>query len=119
MLDASPKRMPQTAPVIASTPRHQAKPADPCAMVLFGATGDLTKRLVMPALYNLARTKVLPEQFALIGVARADRTTESWRNQHLPIYPAGSAGPGEADALLARDRRRWRTIEDDADGKSS
>ena len=49
-----------------------AKPADPCAMVIFGATGDLTKRLVMPALYNLARTNVLPEQFALIGVARAE-----------------------------------------------
>ena len=50
----------------------QPKPADPCAMVIFGATGDLTKRLVMPALYNLSRTKVLPEKFALIGVARAD-----------------------------------------------
>jgi glucose-6-phosphate 1-dehydrogenase len=48
-----------------------AKPADPCAMVIFGATGDLTKRLVMPALYNLSRTKMLPENFALIGVARA------------------------------------------------
>ena len=50
----------------------EAKPADPCAMVIFGATGDLTKRLVIPALYNLSRTKVLPEQFALIGVARAE-----------------------------------------------
>ncbi len=39
-------------------------------MVIFGATGDLTKRLVIPALYNLVCTKVLPEQFALIGVAR-------------------------------------------------
>ena len=49
-------------------------------MVIFGATGDLTKRLVMPALYNLARTKVLPENFALIGVARAEETVESWRD---------------------------------------
>ena len=40
-------------------------------MVIFGAGGDLTKRLVMPALYNLARTKLLPENFALIGVDRA------------------------------------------------
>ena len=38
-------------------------------MVIFGASGDLTKRLVMPALYNLSRTKVLPEKFAFIGVA--------------------------------------------------
>jgi glucose-6-phosphate 1-dehydrogenase len=50
-------------------------------MVIFGATGDLTKRLVVPALYNLLRTKVLPDQFALIGVARTDGTTESWRDQ--------------------------------------
>ncbi len=56
-------------------------PADPCAMVLFGATGDLTNRLVVPALYNLARTNVLPAQFSLIGVARADQTTQSWRDQ--------------------------------------
>jgi glucose-6-phosphate 1-dehydrogenase len=62
-------RMPHTAQAAQSPPRHQAKSADPCAMVIFGATGDLTKRLVMP--YNLCRTKVLPEQFALIGVARA------------------------------------------------
>ena len=82
MLDAPAKdRTPQTAQVIACPPRRQAKPADPCAMVIFGATGDLTKRLVMPALYNLARTKVLPEHFALIGVARAEGTAESWRDE--------------------------------------
>jgi len=57
-------------------------PADPCAMVIFGATGDLTKRLVIPALYNLARTKVLPEKFALIGVSRSVGTVEDWR-KHL------------------------------------
>jgi hypothetical protein len=39
-------RMPQTAQAVQSPPRHQAKSADPCAMVIFGATGDLTKRLV-------------------------------------------------------------------------
>ena len=51
-------------------------------MVIFGACGDLTKRLVIPALYNLSRTKVLPEKFALIGVARTEGTSESWRD-HL------------------------------------
>jgi glucose-6-phosphate 1-dehydrogenase len=49
-------------------------------MVIFGGTGDLTKRLLMPALYNLARTKMLPENFALIGVARAEGTAQSWRD---------------------------------------
>jgi len=81
MLDAPANRMPKIAQVVACPPRRRAKPADPCAMVIFGATGDLTKRLVMPALYNLARTKVLPEQFALIGVARAEGTAESWRDE--------------------------------------
>jgi glucose-6-phosphate 1-dehydrogenase len=81
MLDAPANRMQPTSQVIACPPRRRAKPADPCAVVIFGATGDLTKRLVMPALYNLARTNVLPEQFALIGVARAEGTAESWRDE--------------------------------------
>jgi glucose-6-phosphate 1-dehydrogenase len=80
-MDDRPVRMPKTAEVVQAPPRRQAKPADPCAMVIFGATGDLTKRLVMPALYNLSRTNVLPEHFALIGVARAEGTAESWRDQ--------------------------------------
>ena len=71
MFDNLPTRTPQTTQLVACPPRRHAEPADPCAMVIFGATGDLTKRLIMPALYNLSRTKVLPEKFALIGVARA------------------------------------------------
>jgi len=55
------------------------KPAPPCAMVLFGANGDLTKRLVVPALYNLAKSGLLPERFALIGVDHNDKTDEQWR----------------------------------------
>ena len=82
MLDKVPTRTPKTAQLIECPARQQAKPADPCTMVIFGASGDLTKRLVVPALYNLARTKVLPEQFALIGVALSERTTENWRD-HL------------------------------------
>ena len=81
MLDNLQTRTPQTAQLIECPPRRQAKPADPCAMVIFGATGDLTKRLVVPALYNLLRTKALPEQFALIGVARTEETVESWRDE--------------------------------------
>jgi glucose-6-phosphate 1-dehydrogenase len=75
--DNRPIRPAPAAHAVASPPRRQASPADPCAMVLFGATGDLAKRLVMPALYNLSRTKVLPEKFALIGVGRTKETAES------------------------------------------
>ncbi len=47
----------------------QKKP-EPCAFIIFGVTGDLTHRLVIPALYNLAATDLLPEKFCVIGVAR-------------------------------------------------
>ncbi len=57
----------------------QAKPPDPCILVIFGAAGDLTKRLLLPALYNLRQAKLLPEQFALIGVARNDKNDDSFR----------------------------------------
>jgi glucose-6-phosphate 1-dehydrogenase len=95
MLDKPLIRTPPPTQAIARPPRRQAKPADPCAMVIFGATGDLTKRLVMPALYNLSRTKMLPEQFALIGVARAAGTAESWRDG---LYDTLKSFVGDATA---------------------
>jgi glucose-6-phosphate 1-dehydrogenase len=52
---------------------------DPCVMVIFGATGDLTKRKLIPALLNLAQEEVLSKQFAIIGVAGNDLTTETFR----------------------------------------
>jgi glucose-6-phosphate 1-dehydrogenase len=55
------------------------QPAPPSALVIFGATGDLTRRLLVPALCNLRRAKLLPEQFGLIGVAYDDHDTESFR----------------------------------------
>ena len=70
-------------------------------MVIFGATGDLTKRLLIPALYNLLRAKVLPEKFALIGVARTAGTAETWRNQ---LYGMLKSFIGNASAELAVDR---------------
>ena len=79
MADDRPIGRLQGAQTVGEQPRGQAKLADPCAMVIFGATGDLAKRLVIPALYNLSRTGLLPEKFALIGVARAEGTAESWR----------------------------------------
>ena len=45
------------------------RPGDPCVFVIFGATGDLTKRLLMPALYNLLANKLLPDKFAIVGVS--------------------------------------------------
>lgn len=55
------------------------KKADPSIMVIFGATGDLTKRKLFPALYNLAVEKFLPESFAIVGVGRQDFSIEDFR----------------------------------------
>lgn len=52
---------------------------DPCVMVIFGATGDLTKRKLIPALLNLAQEEVLSKQFAIIGVAGNDLASETFR----------------------------------------
>ena len=46
------------------------KPGDPCVMVIFGASGDLTRRKLIPALYNLAKDDLLSREFAVIGVSR-------------------------------------------------
>jgi len=51
----------------------------PCTLVLFGATGDLTKRKLIPALYNLARQGFLPPGFTILGVARRDFSDEQFR----------------------------------------
>ena len=53
--------------------------APPCAMVIFGAGGDLTKRLVAPALYNLVTAKRLPDGFRLVGVDHGLSSVEQWR----------------------------------------
>src|SRR5271169_2454561 len=57
------------------TPRR----SDPCIMVIFGAAGDLTKRKLIPALCNLAQDGFLADQFAIVGFAYNDFTTESLR----------------------------------------
>lgn len=56
-------------------------PPGPCAIVIFGAAGDLTKRKLLPALYNLRLNKLLPEHFAIIGLSRADKSSESFREE--------------------------------------
>jgi glucose-6-phosphate 1-dehydrogenase len=62
----------------------KASPADPCILVIFGATGDLTKRLLIPALYNLRRAGLLPDKFAIVGVARGASDNESFRHSVCP-----------------------------------
>ncbi len=55
------------------------RPPEPCALVIFGATGDLTRRKLLPSLYNLAHEGQLPAGFAVIGFARRPKTDEEFR----------------------------------------
>src|ERR1700748_512428 len=55
-------------------------PVHPTALVIFGATGDLAHRKLLPALYNLAHEGALPERFELIGVSRSELTDDEFRD---------------------------------------
>ena len=59
--------------------RLSASAGDPCILVIFGASGDLTKRLLMPSLYNLACDGLFPERCAIIGMAADAMTSEYFR----------------------------------------
>jgi glucose-6-phosphate 1-dehydrogenase len=110
MADKPPTRTPPGRETVESPPRRTAPPADPCAMVIFGAGGDLTKRLVVPALYNLSRTEVLPQNFALIGVDLAAGTAESWRD-HLHTMLESFVGNAGAEFDIDRiDGAAWKRL---------
>jgi glucose-6-phosphate 1-dehydrogenase len=55
--------------------------AEPCALVIFGASGDLTQRKLIPAIYSLAVRRLVPEKFAVIGVARTATSDEEFRER--------------------------------------
>jgi len=63
---------------------HEAagrKAVEPCSIVIFGASGDLTARKLIPALYHLHVDGALPDPFRIIGFARREKTDESWRQE--------------------------------------
>jgi len=76
-------------------------PAGPCALVIFGAAGDLTGRLLMPAIYNLARAGLLPERLAIVGVDILALDADAWRARQqarLAAYVKDSDAPWDAAA---------------------
>ena len=66
-------------------------PVPPTTLVIFGATGDLAKRKLLPALYNLAHEGALPERFNLIGVARREQTDDEFRDGRARVDRAALA----------------------------
>jgi glucose-6-phosphate 1-dehydrogenase len=82
-------------------------PVHPTALVIFGATGDLAHRKLLPALYNLAHEGALPERFELIGVARRDKPDDEFREmarESIERYSRHRPDPAVLDGLL-RDMR--------------
>jgi glucose-6-phosphate 1-dehydrogenase len=71
--------MNEAGAAVAAGAGRSARSADPCSFVIFGASGDLTRRLLIPALYNLAADGLLPDSFCVLGVARTPRTHEGFR----------------------------------------
>ena len=74
-----PRLAPVVTPVLEGI--EPVRRPEPCAFVIFGATGDLTRRRLLPALYALALRDLLPERLALVALARPEMRTEEWRRQ--------------------------------------
>jgi glucose-6-phosphate 1-dehydrogenase len=70
---------------------------DPCALVIFGASGDLTHKKLMPALYALAVRRLLPQRFAIVGVARTDGTDDSFREDMKAAVQQNARDPFKQD----------------------
>ena len=98
-----------------------AATAPACSIVIFGAAGDLTRRLLMPAIYNLRVAGLLPDSFRVIGVDRVDEPDEAFRDrlgetmQHFVAerakkrVPSSTMQPGSGCAAASATRRATST----------
>jgi len=92
-------------------------PVHPTALVIFGATGDLAHRKLLPALYNLAHEGALPERFELIGVSRRDRPDADFRSDaraSIEKFSRRKPDPNVLEGLLANARYVPGSFDDDA-----
>ncbi len=91
--------MTEAAPAQEKIEERAARPAPPCAMVIFGATGDLTKRKLIPALYNLIAGDLLPDGFAVVGVGRTPWSDDEFRAQMKKDLKEFATGEVDAKKL--------------------
>ncbi|WP_246526718.1 glucose-6-phosphate dehydrogenase [Plastoroseomonas hellenica] len=94
------------------TSDSDAAPAPPCTFVIFGGTGDLTRRLLMPALYNLARAGLLDPDFRVIGVGRSAMSDAAWRDgldRDIRSFAADPSAEFHAERI---DERSWGWLQD-------
>jgi glucose-6-phosphate 1-dehydrogenase len=85
-------------------PGLSARFAEPCVLVIFGATGDLTARKLIPAIYNLAREGLLSPQFALVGFARRPKSHEEFRAEMKEAI-------GKFSRVKPIDEELWKTFQ--------
>src|SRR6266487_2485 len=82
-----------------------ARLPSPATLTIFGAAGDLTKRLIVPALYHLVRAGKLPDGFAIIGVDHNDQTTEGWCQNLTEMMQAAARGSDRQGGTI--DEQAW------------
>jgi glucose-6-phosphate 1-dehydrogenase len=94
------------ATTIAANPEreveHVDRAAGPCVFVLFGASGDLTKRKLIPALFNLVKAKLLPDNFAVMGVSVDDLSDDAFRSQVSEFLPTGESDKNDLEWFRQR-----------------
>ena len=91
----------QFAPQAAGLEDSATVPRGPegCAIVIFGATGDLTSRMIVPALYSLQQRGLLPEDFAIVGFSRSKWNTAVFRDEmEAAVRESAGAAPVDGDA---------------------
>ncbi len=91
-------------------PVTQTPPAPPCTLVIFGGGGDLTKRLLAPALYNLAGSGLLSDDLKIFGLDHNERTTEEWRDDltaTMQSFTKDKTAEFHADSI---DPKQWGFI---------
>src|SRR5262249_61024138 len=79
----------------------ERQPVAPTILVIFGATGDLTRRKLLPALYNLAHDGALPGHFHLVGLARPEKAPQDFRNECEQAIRQFSRRTPDEDVLRA------------------
>ncbi|HEY6963344.1 MAG TPA: glucose-6-phosphate dehydrogenase [Gaiellaceae bacterium] len=96
---------------------HIRRRPDPCILVIFGASGDLTQKKLMPALYALAVRGLLPEKFGIVGAARSEESDDDFRARMKEAVQQHARDPFEEEAWSAlADGMRYVTL-DFADDK--
>src|SRR6266550_7583629 len=89
--------MAQTEVLPATTKPRVGRTGDPCVMVIFGFSGDLTRRKLIPALYNLASQQLLSREFAVVGIGRTPMTTDEARKKLSDDFKQFATGPVDPD----------------------